>query len=101
MKPTEISELAMDRMMKRNTKIAQGLPVKPTPEEVFRKHLDSLVPTREKVSDAEKNEKFQAKVRAIMEKNASKHPELSNLDTSNKDSYPKAIEPPIIIPNNS
>ena len=101
MKPTEISELAMDRMMQRNQKIAKGLPVKPTPEEVFRKHLDSLVPTREKVSDNERNEKFQAKVRKIMEENASKHPELSNLETSNKESYTKAIEPPKILPSDS
>jgi hypothetical protein len=60
-----------------------------------------LVPTREKVSDNERNEKFQAKVRKIMEENASKHPELSNLETSNKESYTKAIEPPKILPSDS
>ena len=59
MKPTDISQMAMDRLTKRNTDIVKGLPIEPTPEEVFRRHLDSLVPTREKVNDEKKTEKFQ------------------------------------------
>ena len=51
--------MAMDRLTKRNTDIVKGLPIEPTPEEVFRRHLDSLVPTREKVNDEKKTEKFQ------------------------------------------
>ena len=50
----------------------KGLPMEPTPSEIFRQHLDELIPTDDKIIIDENSKEFKEKVERYSKENMSR-----------------------------
>ena len=71
-KPEQLRQLAYDRTVNRLERQFQGLAVEPTPSQVFRQHLDDLIPTDDVVEVDENSAAYKEKVQRIMRENSKK-----------------------------
>ena len=78
MKPEQLRQLAYDRTVNRLERQFQGLSVEPTPSQVFRQHLDDLIPTDDVVEVDENSVAYKEKVQRIMKENSKKFSNMSD-----------------------
>ena len=64
--------MAQDRMLVKQDRQFKGLPMEPTPSEIFRKHLDDLIPTDDKIVVDENSKEFKEKVEHYSKENMSR-----------------------------
>ena len=64
--------MAEDRMLVKQDRQFKGLPMEPTPSEIFRKHLDDLIPTDDKIIVDENSKEFKEKVEHYSKENMSR-----------------------------
>ena len=64
--------MAQDRMLVKQDRQFKGLPMEPTPSEIFRKHLDDLIPTDDKIIVDENSKEFKEKVEHYSKENMSR-----------------------------
>ena len=77
MKPEKLRQLAYDRTVNRLERQFQGLSVEPTASQVFRQHLDDLIPTDDVVEVDESSVAYKEKVQRIMKENSKKFSNMS------------------------